>query len=203
MREFQKIKYNLKHLYYFFVLVILLTGYGCHSDKTDPSPPLSKEDIISYLELEKHIEGGFFRRTYESKRKLKIDNDSRDRLSLTSIFYLLTSDSSVGHFHLNKSDIVHYYHIGDPIIYYLISPDGQLTTHKLGNNLQNNEDLQLTVPGGTWKASQLALNGKFGYGLVSEAVSPGFEYIDMQLGNVDDLVDKFPQHKKIIQLLTK
>ena len=86
MREFQKIKYNLKHLYYFFVLVILLTGYGCHSDKTDPSPPLSKEDIISYLELEKHIEGGFFRRTYESKRKLKIDNDSRDRLSLTSIF---------------------------------------------------------------------------------------------------------------------
>ena len=203
MREFQKIKYDLKHLAYFFVLFVLLVGYGCYSDIADPQPSLSKEDIINYLELEKHIEGGFFRRTYESKRKLQIENYSHDRLSLTSIFYLLTSDSSIGHFHLNKSDIVHYYHIGDPIIYYLIASDGQLTTHKLGNNLQNNEHLQLTVPGGTWKASQLSLNGKFGYGLVSEAVSPGFEYIDMQLGNMDNLVDKFPQHKEIIQLLTK
>ena len=202
MFELQKINCNLRHLR-FFVLAMLIVICGCERDAAEPASSLSKEEIISYLELEKHIEGGFFRRTYESQHKLKIENYSRDRLSLTSIFYLLTADSSIGHFHLNKSDIVHYYHIGDPIIYYLISPNGQLTTHKLGNNLQNNENLQLTVPGGTWKASQLALNGKFGYGLVSEAVSPGFEYIDMQLGNEDDLVDKFPQHKKIIQLLTK
>lgn len=38
--------------------------------------------------------------------------------------------------------------------------------------------MQLVVPGNTWKACHL-LEGKFG--LITEAVSPGFEYQDMVL----------------------
>lgn len=50
------------------------------------------------------------------------------RYSMSSIYYLLTTDSSIGQFHLNRSDIMHYYHLGDAIQYSLISPDGTLKT---------------------------------------------------------------------------
>ena len=43
--------------------------------------------------------------------------------------------------------------------------------------------MQMVVKGGTWKASKILTTGSYGYGLIGEAVAPGFEYIDMQLGN--------------------
>lgn len=60
--------------------------------------------------------------------------------------------------------------------------------------------MQLMVPGNTWKACYL-LDGE--YGLISEAVAPGFEYEDMQIGKEEELVLKFPQHKDIIRSLEK
>ena len=57
---------------------------------------------------------------------------------------------------------------------------------------------------GVWKSSALISNGStnenksFGYGLISEAVSPGFDYADMQIGQADELVQLFPQHRALI-----
>ena len=105
-------------------------------------------------------------------------------------------------FHLNKSDIVHYFQLGDPITYYLIDSTGQLNTVVMGTNLTAGEQLQLTVPGGVWKASKINSNGKHGYSLISEAVSPGFNFLDMTLGDQEALLKKFPQHKEIIMQLS-
>ncbi|WP_324290231.1 cupin domain-containing protein [Streptomyces antarcticus] len=38
---------------------------------------------------------------------------------MTSIHYLLTHWSPVGHWHLNRSDILHFHHHGEPVTYHL------------------------------------------------------------------------------------
>jgi predicted cupin superfamily sugar epimerase len=61
---------------------------------------------------------------------------------------LLTKDSPIGHFHLNQSDIVHYYHFGDAIQYSLIFPDCTLQTVVMGSDIFAGQCVQLQVPGG-------------------------------------------------------
>ena len=99
---------------------------------------------------------------------------------MTSIFYLLTAEGPIGHFHRNESDIVHYFHLGDPIEYFLIHPDGRLETVLMGPDPTRGQRLQLTVHGGIWKASRLT-QGKAGYGLIK----------------------RFPEHADWIRLLSR
>jgi predicted cupin superfamily sugar epimerase len=56
--------------------------------------------------------------------------------------------------------------------------------------------LVLAVPGGVWKASHLTAGD---HGLISEAVAPGFDYADMTLGRVDDLLERFPAHGELVR----
>ena len=164
--------------------------------------PLSAEDLIEALGLEGHVEGGFFRRTFEAQDQPRVDAGRGERFSMTSIFYLLTAEGPIGHFHRNESAIVHYFHSGDPIEYFLIHPDGELETVTMGPDPRAGHRLQLTVGGGIWKASRLS-RGNLGYGLISEAVSPGFDYADMTLGITTELVERFPQHEDVIRPLSR
>lgn len=161
----------------------------------------SAEEVVRLLELQGHVEGGFFRRTYQADNLPRIDAGYGERFSMTSIFYLLTAKSPVGHFHLNKSDIQHYFQMGDAISYYLIYPDGRLETRVMGTDLGAGQLLQMTVPGGVWKASKVSTDGDYGYGLISEAVTPGFEYEDMALGSKTQLSGLFPQHQQLFSEL--
>jgi len=142
-----------------------------------------RQQLIEKLKLQEHIEGGYFIRTYQSS----IEN--AERPLMTSIFYMLTSDRPVGHFHKNKSDIMHYFHLGSPMVYLTISPEGVLGKFTLGPDILKGHALQCLVKGGYWKASILE-DGEFG--LLSEAVSPGFEYEDMTIAKPDILQRQFP-----------
>lgn len=156
---------------------------------------MNASDIITALQLEVHIEGGFFKRSYCSAFL-----DDNGQASLSSIYYLLTCDSPIGHWHLNKSDIVHYFHKGNPIEYWLIFPDGHLQKVLLGADLMQGQQLQLLVPAGVWKASRLT-EGE--YGLISEAVTPAFRFEDMTLGSAAEMQRLFPQHWPDISALIK
>ena len=155
---------------------------------------LSLSELVDALALEGHVEGGYFRQTFKAEGQT-IDQGYGPRSTLTSIYYLLTTASPIGHFHMNRSDIVHYFHGGDPITYYLLLPDGRLETHVMGSDIAQGEMLQLIVPGGVWKASSVSLDGDAGYGLIGEAVAPGFEYQDMQLAERGPLIEQFPSTK--------
>jgi uncharacterized protein len=149
-----------------------------------------KKEIIKLLRLEPHpTEGGFFRRTYESR--LHLDCDYGRRLLLTSIYYMLTKESPVGFLHRNKSDILHYHHLGAPVKYTVVSPDGVLAEKIVGPDIQNGQLLQLLVPGGWWKASKICL-GEYDYALISEAVAPGFEYADNEIADNELVLQRFP-----------
>lgn len=177
------------------VLLCLATHAGAQAEG------LTAQQIAKQLNLQGHVEGGFFRRTYASENSV-VAPGGDERLAMTSIFYLLAAESPIGHFHKNHSDIVHYFHLGDPITYHLLDEDGGYSTVVMGPDLAAGQVLQLTVPGGVWKASQIPNDGVYGYGLISEAVSPGFEYADMTLGYADDMLRWFPQHAGLVNELS-
>ncbi|MEM6485124.1 MAG: cupin domain-containing protein [Pseudomonadota bacterium] len=168
-----------------------------------PQAPITSSELIDALGLEGHVEGGYFRRTYEATTAPRVDTEHGSRFSMTSIFYLLTREGPVGHFHLNRSDIVHYFQSGDPIDYFLIHRDGHLEQVTMGPDPRLGHVLQLTVAGGVWKASRLHANGRAGFGLISEAVSPGFDYNDMTLGVRNTLKQAFPEHAELITELSR
>ena len=157
----------------------------------------TRQQLIDQLQLQPHVEGGYFRRTYASG--LPLETAQGPRPAVTSIFYLLTSEQPRGRIHCNRSDILHYWHLGGPLRYYLIHPDGQLQKAVLGPDLSAGQQLQLLVPGGVWKATEL-VTGDFG--LLSEAVTPGFDFADMTLGEFTVLQQQFPQHQALLERFT-
>lgn len=160
------------------------------------------QSVIAALNLQPHIEGGYYRRTFQPDHREMVETMDGPRYLMTCIYYLLTTESPVGRFHLNQSDIIHYYHLGDAIEYSLIYPDGRLQTVVMGTDIVAGEVLQLHVPGGIWKASRL-VKGSAGFGLISEAVSPGFDFADMQMGDRRKLSEAFPEHLALIEQLTQ
>jgi uncharacterized protein len=185
------------------VCVLSCSTQTSHDKKQDKkmNHPDAKQ-VAQALHLSGHVEGGFYRRTYQADHRELISTSGGERYLMTSIYYMLTSQSPIGHFHRNTSDIMHYYHLGNPIRYTLIYPDGKLVTVIMGSDVTQGQVLQLMVKGGIWKASEL-LGGDYDYGLISEAVSPGFDFADMTLGEKEKLSAQFPQHQALINRLTK
>lgn len=156
--------------------------------------PDSPDALIAALELEAHPEGGFFRRHYTSPRQ------TGARAMMSCIYYLLTDSSPLGCLHRNRSDIVHFWQGGGALQYTLLTTNGELQQRELGPDLAAGQQLQLAVPGGWWKASQL-LSGR--YGLISEAVCPGFDYRDHHFADADQIRQHYPQHWPTLQPLLR
>lgn len=144
---------------------------------------MDAQALIKQLKLEEHVEGGYFTRTYQSSLK------ANSRALMSSIYYMLTKERPVGHFHVNKSDIMQYFHLGSPITYMTISPNGEYETFLLGPDISAGQTLQLLIKGGYWRASFLK-EGEFG--LLSEAVSPGFDYNDWEMATPQKIKLQFP-----------
>lgn len=147
--------------------------------------------LIERLGLEAHDEGGYFRQIHQSEWMCETpDRPGGSRYGINTIYYLMTADSPVGHLHLNRSDIIHFFHAGSPITYYTVSPQGELHRTVLGPDPEQGNLFQMTVPGGYWKTSVLE-QGEFG--LLSEAVAPGFDYRDRELATPESIQHLFPQ----------
>ena len=150
---------------------------------------MKKENIIKKLSMRKHIEGGYFCETHQSEIVVDTTREDNKRPIITSIFYMLTDDRPIGYFHKNQSDIIHYFHAGSALTYLVIEPNGELKKIKLGADILADEQLQFVVKGGCWKATILE-QGE--YGLLGEAVAPGFDYKDMEIATKEHLQSLFP-----------
>lgn len=150
---------------------------------------MTKQELIEQLSLVEHVEGGYFSETYRSAEDIETTREGNTRSVMTSIYYLLTDDRPVDHLHQNKSDIMHYFQTGSPITYLLVDLEGNLSKVKLGLAIAQGEVPQLLVPKGYWKAAVLE-SGE--YGLLGEAVAPGFDYRDMTIAKADEIRERFP-----------
>ncbi len=151
---------------------------------------MNKQDWIQKLGLIEHIEGGYFAESHRSTDEISTPREGKNRAMMTSIYYLLTDDRPLDHLHQNQSDIMHYFHAGDPITYTLVDLAGNLQRVTLGLDVARGEVPQLLVPGGYWKAAELTAGE---YGLLGEAVAPGFDYRDMRVATAAEIRAQFPE----------
>ena len=160
---------------------------------------LSKAEVIASLGLGGHFEGGYFRETFRRTHRDKLETARGRRGTMTSIYYMLTDDSAVDHFHTKHSDGIQFHHFGAPLTYHMIHPDGRYEAVVLGPDLKAGQVPSLAVAGGVWKAAELPAGE---YGLVSVVVAPGWEMEDMILVTRAELLARFPQHAQVITRLT-
>lgn len=153
--------------------------------------------LIKTLNLQAHPEGGFYRETYRSKESITTQDGSTRNIS-TAIYYLLENDNK-SHFHRIKSDESWFFHQGDCLEIVSLR-DGELQTTWLGNNIEQGEIPQATIPANTWFACKI--KDASGYALVSCTVAPGFDFADFELANKNDLMEEYPSIKNVIEEFT-
>jgi predicted cupin superfamily sugar epimerase len=158
---------------------------------------------IRLLDLQRHVEGGAFKEIYRSpviidKGSLPHSFSSPKSIS-TSIYFLLESHQC-SLFHRIKSDEIWHFYTGDALLIHEIFPSGQLRTHRLGANPDNNESFQTVIQAGNWFASHVAPGGS--YTLAGCTVSPGFDFEDFAIADRNDLIQQYPEHAALIHSLT-
>jgi uncharacterized protein len=157
---------------------------------------------IDKLRLSRHVEGGHFRETYRSADTHPTTDGTffpAGRSFSTNIYFLLEQEQFSA-FHTIKSDETWHFYAGDTLHIFEIEPDGRLVTHKLGNNPDNNEHLQIVISAGSWFASRVAPGGE--YTLAGCTVAPGFSFEDFELATAAALTNTFPMHEELIRQLT-
>lgn len=152
------------------------------------------EYYIGKLEMSPHVEGGYFKESFLSNDEVR-----KDRKLWSSIYFLLRT-GEVSNFHRLKSDELWYYHDGEALTIYMITPDGDLIIKQLGINIENGEVPQVLVPKGHIFGS--AMNNE-GFSLVGCMVAPAFEYEDFELFEREYLLNLYPEHKDVILKLTR
>lgn len=153
---------------------------------------------IEKLELQQHPEGGWFKEIYRSEDVVPESglphNFKGERNFLTSIYFLLEGDDFSA-FHRIKSDEIWHYYAGNSAIKILTIENGKIRKQLLGNNLENEEQLQVVALKNTWFAARL--KESTGFGLVGCTVSPGFHFDDFEMAD-KKLIEEYPELKDTI-----
>ncbi len=162
------------------------------------------EKLIQQLELQPHPEGGYFKETYRSEGFIPKDSLGNKytgpRNYSTCIYFLLTSDTFSAFHKIQQDEFWHFYK-GSTIDLHMISPEGKHSKVVIGNDIENGEIPQFVVPGGYWFGGKVTAKDSFA--LVGCTVSPGFDFADFTLAEREKLIQEFPQHKSIIEVLTR
>jgi predicted cupin superfamily sugar epimerase len=160
--------------------------------------------LVKKLDLQPHPEGGYFKEVYRSNEIIEKsglpERYESSRCFGTSIYYLLEGEQ-FSSFHKIKSDEIWHFYLGSAIVLHLINSNGEYSKIVVGKDVENDEQLQFTIPYGTWFAAEV--KDKSSYSLVGCTVSPGFDFADFEMGERKKLIEEFPAHENIITRLTR
>ena len=164
---------------------------------------LNSKEIINYLNLTPHPEGGYFKETYRSRESI-INSDLWDgakgtRNYSTAIYFMLEGQQYSA-FHKIKQDEIWHFYAGEAILIHMIDNNGIYQSVTIGNKIKQAEYFQYVIPANTWFASELKF--KKGFSLCGCTVSPGFDFKDFEMPSRKYVIEKFPKLKKIIYRLT-
>jgi predicted cupin superfamily sugar epimerase len=159
---------------------------------------------INHLGLSPHPEGGYYRVTYKSDltivRNALPSNFHGDRSASTAIYFLLDG-RNFSAFHRIASDEVWHFYAGSSLVVCVIDPEGDYSELHLGDGSDEGEVFQAVVKAGCWFASRV--KDPAGFALVGCTVAPGFDFADFELATRSELVAAYPQHRKLIEELTR
>ena len=101
---------------------------------------MEREEWVRRLGLEPHVEGGHYRRVYESE--VRLPDGAR---SASAIYYLLGAEER-SRLHRVGRDELWCYHSGRSLDLWFVGEEG-VTVRRLGPNLEKGELPQLLAPG--------------------------------------------------------
>ncbi|WP_407270234.1 cupin domain-containing protein [Radiobacillus sp. PE A8.2] len=160
-------------------------------------------NYIEQLQMQSHPEGGYFSESFRASASLElgevVGRPGVERQLWTSIYFLLEA-GEVSHFHRLQSDELWYFHDGGTLHIHMIHPDGTYSFGKLGKDIEKGEMPQLLVPRGTIFGASLEEDA---FALVGCMVSPGFDFVDFELFEQNDLLSMYPEHEAIIKKMTR
>lgn len=146
---------------------------------------MTAEELIKLLDLVPlTMEGGYFRRSYCSRRVTPSGKPSG-----TAIYFLLTPDT-FSRLHKLPTDEVYHFYLGDPVKLTMLNPDGSGRTVTLGKELQEGMVVQQVVPADVWQGSHLSQGGA--WALLGTTMAPGFQDSDFVAAEREELTEKYP-----------
>ncbi len=177
------------------------------------------------------VEGGLYRQTYRSAEEISPSalpgryqeqargaqgstagetQSSLPRPLGTAIFYLLTSSSagepgaamaSFSAFHRLRTDEIFHFYLGDPLELTLLYPDSSSRQVILGQDIFQNQQVQVVVPHGVWQGTRLVAGGRFA--LIGTTMAPGYTGADYEHGDRAALLAQYPHEHERIMALTR
>jgi predicted cupin superfamily sugar epimerase len=173
---------------------------GTHGGDMDMDiDSIEASKLIARLGLQPHPEGGYYRETYRSTEILHRPALGVERAASTAIYYLLSGDAYSA-WHRIRSDEIWHFHAGGPLHVHVLDGQGGLTTHRLGNAIEDTQAVfQAVVPAGSWFAAERVSRAR--YTLVGCTVAPGFEFSDFELADTARLAAASPAHAELIAKL--
>jgi predicted cupin superfamily sugar epimerase len=165
---------------------------------------MKARDWIQQLALQAHPEGGYYKETYRCKEILPAVNlparfDKAHSFS-TAIYYLLEAPDFSA-FHRIKQDELWHFYQGSALSIHVITTTGEYQKLSLGNDPNRGQAFQQVVKAGNWFAA--TVDDPKGFALLGCTVAPSFEFADFELADCEALSTSFPQHRLIIEGLTR
>jgi uncharacterized protein len=166
----------------------------------------SAEELVATLGLEPHPEGGFYRETYRADEVVMTPRGAR--AASTAILFLVTA-AAISRLHRLLSDELWLFQGGLPLEIVTLAPDGDALRVVLGDVTEaplSSPVPQALVPAGSWQGARLAggphLPPSHAWALVTCVVTPGFDFVDFELGERARLLAAFPGHTDIVNDFT-
>ena len=164
----------------------------------------SEADVfVQALQLIPHPEGGFYRESYRAPGTIDqscLSEHRGSRSYCTAVYYLLRS-GEFSALHRLRSDEVWHFYTGASLTLHVIDPVGEYSRIVLGEDAAGGQVFQAVVKAGCWFGA--TVDDPQSCALVGCTVSPGFDFRDFELGDRQELVSRFPQHRSIIVELTQ
>ncbi len=165
---------------------------------------MSPAELIQHFNLLPHPEGGWYCETYKSAEFIDhsaLPERFNGARSFSTAIYFLLEQGSFSAFHRIKSDECWHFYSGGCLLVYIIFPNGNLETIRLGSNINKGEVFQYVVPANCWFASIPAPESQ--YSFVGCTVSPGFDFNDFEMADGEMLNNEYPEHSELISTLCK
>ena len=127
---------------------------------------MTADQIIAALDLQPHLEGGFYRQTWVA------DAPEGERPVGTAIYFLLKGGAP-SHWHRVDAVEIWHYHAGAPLVLSVAADEkGPAQDIVLGSDLIAGQRPQGIVPKDHWQAAKSTGD----YTLVGCTVAPGFQF---------------------------
>ncbi|MCB4771111.1 cupin domain-containing protein [Ancylobacter sp. Lp-2] len=154
---------------------------------------MTADEVIALLDLTPGATCGFVRLTYVASQRIAPDGlpaPFEGGRPMGSALYFLVTPAAPVQLHRIRNDQLYHYYLGDPLEVLLLHEDGGVERAVVGPDLAAGQCVQLFIPGGTFHTARLVTGG--GWFLGASTEWPGVEPEDVELGDREALVARFP-----------